>query len=62
MKISIGENKFALINIYNENNERDQVRLLQQVDTQIEQLDIDSETNMVLGGILIFILIKAWKR
>ena len=62
MKISIGENKFALINIYNENNERDQVRLLQQVDTQIEQLDIDSETNMVLGGILILILIKAWKR
>ena len=50
MKINIGNSKFALINIYNENNEIDQVRLLQQVDEQIEQLDVDSETNMVLGG------------
>ena len=50
MKINIGNSKFALINIYNENNEIDQVRLLQQVDEQIEQLDVDSETNIVLGG------------
>ena len=50
MKINIGNSKFVLINIYNENNERDQVRLLQQLDEQIEQLGVDSDTNMVLGG------------
>ena len=54
MKITIGTSDFALINIYNENNEAAQVRLLQHVDTQLEQLGIDPETNIVLGGDLNF--------
>ena len=54
MKITIGTSDFALINIYNENNEAAQVRLLQHVDTQFEQLGIGPETNIVLGGDLNF--------
>ena len=53
MKITIGTSDFALINIYNENNEAAQVRLLQHVDTQLEQLGIDPETNKVLREDLI---------
>ena len=48
----------SLINIYNVTNEAAQVRLLQHVDAQLEQLGIDPDTNIVLGGTLIFILIK----
>ena len=48
--VTIGGSEYALINIYNENIEKDQLILLQQIGAQIEQLGINPDTNVVLSG------------
>ena len=50
MYITVGDSEYALINIYNENVEKDQLKLLQEVDTKIEQLGIKPDTNVIIAG------------
>ena len=47
---TIGDSEYALINIYNDNIEKDQLKTLQEVIEKIEQLDINPDTKVVLAG------------
>ena len=48
--VEIGNSNFALINFYNENNQKDQLRLLNELDAQINQLALGLETKIILAG------------
>ena len=50
MMVNIGDKEYALINIYNHNVEKDQLKLLQEVEDKIELLGIQPDTNVVLAG------------
>ena len=48
--VTIGDSEYALINIYNENIEKDQLKFLLEVGEKIEQLDMKADTNVILAG------------
>ena len=50
MHAKIGDSDYALINIYNPNTENEQLRLLADVGEKMDQLDIEPDTNVILGG------------
>ena len=57
LQILHDEQKFLLVNIYNENNEKNQIELLQKLDTQLSTYDC-VEHNIIIGGDWNFILNK----
>ena len=50
MNISVDGNEYILINIYNENIEKDQVNLLNCLENQLDGFDIGCNTNIILAG------------
>ena len=50
MNISVNGNEYLLINIYNENVEKDQVNLLNCLENQLDGFDIGCNTNIILAG------------
>jgi exonuclease III len=50
MLVTIGDAEYALVNIYNQNIEKDQLKLLQEVDDKMDLLGIKPDTNVVLAG------------
>lgn len=50
ISLAIGKSDYVLINLYNENNQKDQLKLLQELDTKLNSLNITINTNIVLAG------------
>ena len=54
LSLAIGKNEYILINFYNENNQKDQLILLQELEAKLDSLDISNDTNIVFAGDLNF--------
>ena len=50
----IGKSDYILINLYNENNQKDQLKLLQDLDAKLDSINISNDTNIVFAGDLNF--------
>ena len=50
MSVSVKGKEYLLINIYNENIEKDQINLLNCLENQLDNFDIDCNTNIILAG------------
>ena len=50
LQLTLGTRDYVLINFYNENIEKDQLKLLQELDTHLSTLTISLETSIALAG------------
>ena len=46
ISLVIGKSDYILINLYNENNQKDQLKLLQDLDAKLDSLNISNDTNI----------------
>ncbi len=50
LHITLGKDDYILTNIYNENDEKDQLKLLDEVDAQIESFGLCLDGNVIIAG------------